>query len=131
LHRDPRFKKNADRVRNRDVLIPLLAEVFSKRTVNAWIAALEPAGVPVGGINNLQQVFDHPQVKARNMKVDVPHPLSGTVPLVASPIKMSLTPPQFTQAPPLLGEHTGQVLKEILSLPDNELATLRAAGVVS
>ena len=131
FHKDERFKKNADRVRNRDVLIPMLAAIFRQRTVNEWIALLEPAGVPVGGINNLAQVFDHPQVKARNMKVDAPHPLSGAVPLVASPIKMSLTPPQHSHAPPLLGEHTRSVLTERLGISDDELARLRADGVTA
>jgi crotonobetainyl-CoA:carnitine CoA-transferase CaiB-like acyl-CoA transferase len=130
LHRDERFKKNADRVRNRDVLIPLLADVFRKRAVNEWIALLEPAGVPVGGINNLAQVFEHPQVKARNMKITASHPLAGTVPLVASPIKMSVTPPQCRQAPPLLGEHTRQILESKLGCSAAELDALRVKGVI-
>jgi crotonobetainyl-CoA:carnitine CoA-transferase CaiB-like acyl-CoA transferase len=131
FHQDARFKKNAERVRNREMLIPMLADVFGTRTVQEWIELLEPAGVPVGGINNLEQVFAHPQVRARNMKVEVPHPLSGTVPLVASPIKMSLTPPQHTRAPPLLGEHSDSVLQERLGLTVQQLGELRAKGVVS
>jgi crotonobetainyl-CoA:carnitine CoA-transferase CaiB-like acyl-CoA transferase len=130
LHEDPRFKKNADRVRNRETLIPLLADLFRKRTVREWIDLLEPAGVPVGGINNLEQVFAHPQVQARKMRIEVPHPLSGTVPQVASPIKMSVTPPQYSRAPPTLGQHTNEVLREKLGLTDEQFAQLRAKGIV-
>jgi crotonobetainyl-CoA:carnitine CoA-transferase CaiB-like acyl-CoA transferase len=131
LHEDERFKKNADRVRNRTVLIPLLAEVFRRRTVDEWIALLEPAGIPVGGINNLEQVFAHPQVRARQMKVELPHPLSGAVPLVASPIKMSETPPRYGQAPPLLGEHTRGVLRSKLGVTEEQFASLQEKGIVA
>jgi crotonobetainyl-CoA:carnitine CoA-transferase CaiB-like acyl-CoA transferase len=129
-HQDERFKKNADRVRNRDVLIPLMAEAFRKRSVQAWVDKLEPFGVPVGPINNLAQVFDHPQVQARGMQIDVPHPLSGSVPLVANPIKMSVTPPQYTQAPPMLGQHTQSVLQERLQLTAEQLQELQTKGVI-
>jgi crotonobetainyl-CoA:carnitine CoA-transferase CaiB-like acyl-CoA transferase len=129
-HQDERFKKNADRVRNRDVLIPLMAEAFRKRSVQAWVDKLEPFGVPVGPINNLAQVFDHPQVQARGMQIDVPHPLSGSVPLVANPIKMSVTPPQYKQAPPMLGQHTQSVLQERLQLTAEQLQELQTKGVI-
>jgi len=130
LHKDDRFRKNSDRVRHREVLIPLLAEIFRQRRVAEWLALFEPAGVPVGGINNIEQVFAHPQVQARKMRMDVPHPLAGSVPLVASPIKMSATPLQCTQAPPTLGEHTDQVLKERLGMEMQQLAALRAQGIL-
>jgi formyl-CoA transferase len=131
LHEDERFKKNADRVRHRDVLIPLLADLFRKRTINEWIGLLEPAGVPVGGINNLEQVFAHPQIQARNMRVEVQHPLAGTLPLVASPMKMSVTPPQHNLAPPTLGQHTTEVLREKLGVTEEQLGQLRAKGIVA
>jgi crotonobetainyl-CoA:carnitine CoA-transferase CaiB-like acyl-CoA transferase len=130
LHKDERFKKNADRVRYRDDLIPLLAQVFRQRRVKEWIEALERVGVPVGGINNLEQVFEHPQVQARKMKIDVPHALSGSVPLVASPIKMSVTPPQCMQAPPILGEHTSVILRERLGMTVEQVEELRAKGIL-
>jgi crotonobetainyl-CoA:carnitine CoA-transferase CaiB-like acyl-CoA transferase len=129
-HQDERFKKNADRVRNRETLIPLMAEVFRKRTVQSWVDTLEPLGVPVGPINNLAQVFDHPQVQARGMKIDVPHPLTVSVPLVASPIKMSVTPPQYKQAPPMLGQHTQSVLQEHLHLTAEQLQELQTKGII-
>jgi crotonobetainyl-CoA:carnitine CoA-transferase CaiB-like acyl-CoA transferase len=129
-HQDERFKKNADRVRNREALIPLMAEAFRQHSVQAWVDKLEPFGVPVGPINNLAQVFDHPQVQARGMKIDVPHPLSGSVRLVANPIKMSVTPPQYQYAPPMLGQHTQSVLQDQLGLTVEQLQELQTKGVI-
>jgi len=127
---DARFARNADRVRNRGVLVPMLDEVLRTRTVEQWVALLEPLGIPVGPINNLAQVFDHPQVRSRGMRVDLPHPLSGTVPLVANPIKMSASPVRHELAPPMLGQHTLEVLQTRLGLSAEEVAHLRASGVI-
>lgn len=129
FHRDPRFIRNEDRVRNREVLIPLLSAVMKQRTVAEWIAAFEPLGIPVGGINNLAQVFDHPQVRAREMQIELPHPQAGTVPMVANPIKMSATPIQYEAAPPLLGQHTRDVLMDA-GLTASEIDELRHSGIV-
>jgi crotonobetainyl-CoA:carnitine CoA-transferase CaiB-like acyl-CoA transferase len=129
FHRDPRFAKNADRVRHREALVPLLAELLRGRTVKEWVAALEPLGVPVGPINTLAQVFDHPQVQSRGMRFELPHPLAGAVPMVASPMRMSGTPVSYQSAPPMLGQHTDEVLRE-LGVSDAELARLRETGVV-
>lgn len=128
--RDSRFAKNADRVRNRAVLVPLLAQVLRKRSVAEWVAALEPLGIPVGPINDLAQVFAHPQVQSRGMKLELPHPLSGSLPQVASPIKMSATPPRYALAPPMLGQHTREVLEERLGLTGDEFDRLKAGGVI-
>ena len=130
LAQDPRFAKNADRVRNRAVLVPLLDDVLRGRTVAQWVELLEPLGIPVGPINDLAHVFTHPQVRSRGMQIEVPHPLSGSVPLVASPIKMSATPVRPTSAPPMLGEHTDEVLRARLGLSAEELKELRANGIV-
>ncbi len=127
---DMRFARNADRVRNRETLIPLLAAVLRQRSVRSWIELLEPIGVPVGPINTLAQVFDHPQVQSRGMKIELDHPLAGKLPLVASPIKMSATPPRQQLAPPLLGQHTHEVLAQLLGLQDAELAALSRDGVI-
>ncbi|HMN44319.1 MAG TPA: CaiB/BaiF CoA-transferase family protein [Povalibacter sp.] len=127
---DARFRRNADRVRNRAELVPLLEDVLKQRTVAEWVALLEPLGVPVGPINNLAQVFEHPQVVSRGMRIDLPHPLSGSVPQVASPIRMSATPLQYSAAPPTLGQHTREVLRERLDLSEEELERLAARGVV-
>ncbi|HKP56753.1 MAG TPA: CaiB/BaiF CoA-transferase family protein [Polyangiales bacterium] len=128
--RDPRFARNADRVRNRAILVPLLAAEFERRSVRAWVELLQPLGVPIGPINDLAQVWDDPQVAARGMKVHVSHPLYDRLPLVASPIKLSLTPPVAPIAPPTLGQHTDQVLREHLGMSDAELAELRSATVI-
>ena len=127
---DERFRRNADRVRNRAVLVPLLEDVLKQKTVSEWVALLEPLGVPVGPINTLAQVFDHPQVISRGMRIDLPHPLAGSVPQVASPIKMSATPPQYSAAPPTLGQHTREVLKDRLDLSDDDLSALKQDGVI-
>jgi crotonobetainyl-CoA:carnitine CoA-transferase CaiB-like acyl-CoA transferase len=128
---DPRFAKNADRVRHRAVLVPLLAHVVAQRPQRDWLAALEAVGVPCGPINRLDAVFADPQVVARGMRIDMPHPLAGTVPQIAPPMKFSGTPVAPERAPPLLAEHTAQVLRERLHLDDAAIAALSAAGVVA
>ncbi len=127
---DERFAKNADRVRNRDVLVPLVADVMTTRSQRAWLAALEPLGVPCGPINRLDQVFADPQLAARGLRMDLPHPLAGTVPQVGTPVKFSATPPDYGRAPPLLGEHTADVLRGRLAMNDGTIAELAARGVI-
>ena len=127
---DPRFATNPQRVNHRDTLVPILAAIVERRSKADWIAALESAGVPCGPINDLGEVFEDPQVVAREMQVTVAHPLAGEVKLVRSPIKMSATPPEVTGHPPLLGEHTEAVLQELLGVDTERLASLRAAGIV-
>jgi len=121
---DPRFATNAARVRHRAELIPLLRQATVMRTTREWIAALEAAGVPCGPINGLAEVFDDPQVIARGLRIDLPHPVAGTVPGVANPIRLSATPVAYDRAPPVLGEHTAEVLRDWLGLGDG--AALRA-----
>ncbi len=129
LARDARFTRNADRVRHRGVLVPLLAAFMKTRARADWLAALEAAKVPCGPINDLADVFADPQVLARDMTVEMPHPLAGSVRLVASPMKFSATPVQYRRPPPLLGEHTAQILGE-LGLDEAAVAALRAAHAV-
>jgi crotonobetainyl-CoA:carnitine CoA-transferase CaiB-like acyl-CoA transferase len=126
---DERFRRNADRVLNRDVLVPMLADVLRRRRVQEWIDLLEPVGVPVGPINDLAQVFEHPQVRSRGIRRDLPHPLAGTVPTVCSPIRMSASPVRHELAPPLLGQHTRDVLKAF-GMSDEEIDALAARGVI-
>jgi formyl-CoA transferase len=130
LAQDPRFATNPDRVRNRLTLVPIVGEIMRTRTTRQWLEALEPAGVPVGPINNLAQVFKDPQVQARGMKVEAPHPLAGKVPMVASPMKLSTTPVEHRTAPPTLGQHTGEILTALLGLTEQEIAQLRERGVL-
>jgi crotonobetainyl-CoA:carnitine CoA-transferase CaiB-like acyl-CoA transferase len=129
LARDERFVRNADRVRHRDLLIPLLAQRMRTRSKQQWLSALEAAKVPCGPINDLAEVFADPQVHARGMAVPVPHPLSDSLRLVANPIKLSATPVQVSRAPPLLGQHTDEVLAG-LGIDAAECARLRRRGIV-
>ena len=127
---DPRFATNPQRVRARDDLVPLLAAMVARQTKATWIAALEAASVPCGPINDLAEVFDDPQVRARGMRVDLPHPSAGTVSVPGSALKMSATPPDYRLPPPLLGEHTDSLLRERLGLDDAELARLRGKNII-
>ncbi len=127
---DPRFSTNQARVAHRAELIPLIRQATVFKTTAQWVALLEEAGVPCGPINDLAQVFADPQVQARGLRVELSHPLAGTVPQVASPIRLSETPVQYRNAPPLLGEHTERVLGEMLGLSPERIAALREAGVV-
>jgi len=129
LARDPRFVRNADRVRHRATLVPQLAARLKTRTRADWLGALEAAKVPCGPINDLAEVFADPQVRSRGMTVPMAHPLTDALRLVASPIKLSATPVQYRRAPPLLGEHTDAVLGE-LGLSAGEIADLRGCGAL-
>ncbi len=130
IARDSRFATNAGRVTNRDALVPLVAGWLAGRTTAEWLAALEPAGVPCGPVNALDQVFADPQVRHRGMRVDLPHPDAGTVPSVASPLRFSVTAAEHTVPPPRLGEHTLPVLRGLLGLSEQRIAELRQDGIV-
>lgn len=127
---DPRFATNKQRVAHRAELIPLIRQATVFKTTAEWVAALELAGVPCGPINDVAQVFADPHVQARGLKVELPHALGGTVPQVASPIRLSETPVEYRRAPPLLGEHTLEVLTGVLGLSDEAVMALREAGVL-
>jgi formyl-CoA transferase len=127
---DARFATNAARVRNRATLVPMIDERMRTRSQRDWLAALERVGVPSGPINRLDQVFDDPHVVARGMRVDLPHPLAGTLPQVRAPLRLSGTPLAYAAAPPLLGEHTSPVLRDRLGLDAAALAALAARGVI-
>jgi formyl-CoA transferase len=130
LAQDPRFARNPDRVRNRGVLIPVIEEVLMQRPAREWIDGLDAVGVPCGPINNIAQVFENPQVQHRGMKINVAHALAGTVSLVASPLKLSETPARHDHPPPLLGEHTGDILRGLLGMDDAEIEGLAARGII-
>jgi crotonobetainyl-CoA:carnitine CoA-transferase CaiB-like acyl-CoA transferase len=130
LASDPRFAKNADRVRNRDVLVPLLEDVVRARPVAFWFERLEAVGVPCGPINSIAQALADPQIVARGLRVDLPHALAGSVPLVGNPIRMNVSPPAYRLPPPQLGEHTADVLRELAGVDADALAALARARIV-
>jgi crotonobetainyl-CoA:carnitine CoA-transferase CaiB-like acyl-CoA transferase len=130
LPSDPRFARNADRVTNREAVIEILAQHFLAATADEWVRRIHPQGVPIGVINSIAQALDEPQVKARNMLVNIPHPLKADFVTVGSPIKLSGTPVEYLRPAPMLGEHTDEVLKRQLGLDDERLAELKAHGVI-
>jgi crotonobetainyl-CoA:carnitine CoA-transferase CaiB-like acyl-CoA transferase len=130
LGSDERFATNAARVNNREELITLLKSIFSVRSVDEWLSMLEAAGIPCGPINTLDKVFAGPQVAAREMLVTMEHPTIGDLPLVGSPLSFSGTPVEYKLPPPLLGQHTREILREILGYSEEEIESLKANGVI-
>ena len=130
LASEPRFVKNADRVRHRAELVPMLETVMKTRPKADWLSALEAAKVPCGAINSLDEVFSDPQVQARGMVTHWQHPLRADLPLVSSPIKLEKTPVRTDRPPPMLGQHTDEVLGELLGVDAARLATLRDRQVI-
>ena len=132
LARDARFATNQARVRHRGELIDRLKPIPLDRPSGDWIEGLQARNVSCGPIKTIDQVFADPQVEARGMKMEMRHPLAGDkpVPLIASPIRMSATPPSYRRPPPILGQHTDQVLQELLGLDRDRLAALRRADVI-
>jgi crotonobetainyl-CoA:carnitine CoA-transferase CaiB-like acyl-CoA transferase len=127
---DPRFATNAARVDNRTILIKLLAPIFATRTTEEWIAHLEKANVACGPINAIDKVFSDPQAIARNLTISMNHSVAGALNLVASPLRLAKTPPEYRLPPPLLGEHTEKILKDILGLDADAISALRAKGAI-
>ncbi|MEX2240670.1 MAG: CaiB/BaiF CoA-transferase family protein [Burkholderiales bacterium] len=130
LASDPRFETNGKRVENRVELTRLLGEIFRKRSKKDWVELLDAAGVPNGPINDIAQVFAEPQVKARGVKIEVEHPVAGKLPMVASPMRFSGTPLEHKTPPPLLGEHTEEILRGVLGMSAEDVARLRANGAI-
>ncbi|MDP7310843.1 MAG: CaiB/BaiF CoA-transferase family protein [Alphaproteobacteria bacterium] len=132
LAADERYTTNARRVKNRDGLTPVLADIIASKSIAHWVEGLVGVNVPCSPINTIDQVFNDPQVVAREMKINMPHPhLSGeTMDLIASPLRLSRSPVSYRQAPPQLGEHTAEVLEELLEMDEKKMAALREKGVI-
>jgi crotonobetainyl-CoA:carnitine CoA-transferase CaiB-like acyl-CoA transferase len=130
LASDVRFATNGKRVENRAELTRLLQGIFARRPTQDWLELLEAAGVPNGPINDVAQVFEEPQVKARGVRVELEHSAAGKLPTVASPMRFSGTPLEHRLAPPLLGQHTEEILRERLGRSAAQIAALRAEGVI-
>ncbi len=129
LATDERFSVNPQRIRNRAELIPLLAAMVKKKTKQQWISELEAAGVPCGPINTLKEAHENEQVVARGLRFDLPHPTAGTVPMVGNPIRYSATALEYHMPPPLLGQHTREVLAS-LGYSEAEIAQLGSSRIV-
>ena len=127
---DPRFADNPSRVANRDALSEILNQVFATRDAAEWLGKLQEAGIPSGPINAIKDVFNHPQAETRELKLEIEHPTAGLVGFPGFPYKFSGTPAELRRPPPLLGEHTEEVLVELLNYTLPEVTSLREAGVV-
>ena len=127
---DERFRTNVSRVKNRDDLVPMIQEKFREKPAAHWIDTLTGIGVPCGPINNIKQVFDDPHIKSRGMRVEVDHPRGGKISMLANPARLSVTPPSYERVPPQLGEHTDEVLRNVLSLDNAASEALRSAGII-
>ncbi len=130
LAADPRYATMPGRITNRSTLIPLLHEIFRQRPSRRWLADLEAAGVPCGPINDYEEVFEDPQVRHRGLKIEIPHAAGVPCPTVASPMRFSETPVDYKLPPPLLGEHTREVLGDLLGMCREELDRLAAKKII-
>ncbi|RTL93056.1 CoA transferase [Ancylobacter aquaticus] len=130
LAADARFATNRDRVAHRETLIPIVADALTRQSTGEWLAMLDAAGIPAGPINTIAQAFAEPQALARGLAINLPHPLGGHAPGVRSPLRLSDSPTQEPTAPPLLGQHTDEVLATVLGLSICERQALREAGAI-
>ena len=132
LSEDSRFKSNASRVKNRKILAQMINELTQCNSTQFWLEGLEKLQVPCGPVNTIEEVFNDPQIKHREMEISLPHPLSGkgNVSLIGSPVKMSATPVSYRNAPPTLGQHTNEILAEILGMDEEECRDLAKKGVI-
>ena len=131
LASDERFETNSNRVKHRDFLIPGLAEIMLTQDTDAWLEQLNQKGIPCGPIANIDQVFDNPQVQHRGMQLELDHPVAGKVPSVANPIRLSESAVTYDKAPPLLGQHTEQVVCDLLGLGRDQIDQLINDGIIA
>jgi formyl-CoA transferase len=129
LFADERFSTNSARVQNRDVLISMLKPVFLEKSVKEWLTLIGDQ-FPCGPINTFEQVFAMPHVREREMLIEMEHPTIGALPLVGSPLKMGGTPVEYRLPPPLMGQHTKEILREILGYPDEKMMALMESGCI-
>jgi len=127
---DPRFETNPKRVEHRDALLPMVAGRLAEKTCGEWMELLVAAAVPCGPVNNMERLWNDPQLLHRKMVAEVPHPTIGTLKLCGVPVKYSETPAEIKQAPPLLGQHTDEILSEVLGRTPEEIEALRQDGAI-
>jgi len=128
---DERFRKNSDRVGHRETLVPQISAIMQSKTSADWLEQLNSRGIPCGPINDIEQVFADPQVQHRGLQLELEHPVAGKVASVANPIRLSQTPIEYDQSPPLLGQHTDAVLQRILNLDADAIAELRNNAIIA
>jgi len=128
---DERFRKNSDRVGHRETLVPQISAIMQSKTSADWLEQLNSRGIPCGPINDIEQVFADPQVQHRGLQLELEHPVAGKVASVANPIRLSQTPIEYDQAPPLLGQHTDAVLQRILDLDADAITDLRNNAIIT
>ena len=127
---DPRFLTNADRTKNRAYLYPILEAGFLKKTAKEWLRVLEKAGIPCGPVNRIDEIMNDPQVKARDMIIELEHPVAGKLKMPGTPIKLSETPGSIVEPAPLLGEHTFEILGDMLGMTEEEILALKEEKVL-
>ena len=130
LREDPRFRTNGDRVTHKVELGEILGEVIALRPASDWLSALRDAGLPCGPINDVEAVFDHPQVQPRDLILEVEHPIAGSIHLTGFPYKLTQTPAELRHPPPLLGEHTEEVLTHVLGYSNEEIERMHERGAI-
>lgn len=128
---DERFESNPKRVENREILLPMVHELFAQKTCDEWMDILVDAAIPCGPVNNMEHLFADPQIKHRDMIAEVPHPTIGNLKLTGMPIKYSETPGQIRMHPPLLGEHTDEILNAVLDYSPEKIDELKKKGAVA
>jgi crotonobetainyl-CoA:carnitine CoA-transferase CaiB-like acyl-CoA transferase len=131
LPQDERFRRNRDRIVHREELEAILASHFQGDSADEWVRRIHAVRVPVGAINDIAQALEEPQVKARNMRIALPHPYNDGFEMVGSPIRLSDTPVRYERPPPVLGQHTDQVMRDVLKLAPDRIAALAAMGVIA
>jgi crotonobetainyl-CoA:carnitine CoA-transferase CaiB-like acyl-CoA transferase len=127
---DPRFATNPDRVLHRDELLPILETTFAEKSRSDWLEILVQARIPVGPVYSIEEMFSDPQVLHRHMLLKIQHPKAGQLKQIGIPMKFSETPPEIRLAPPLLGEHTDEILRTLLGYDSERIADLRGQGII-
>ena len=130
IKNDQRFRNNELRTRNQKVLFILLQKTFEGKTVNEWVSIFDAAGIPVALINTIDKLLDNPQLNARNMFLDIPHPVIGNMKITGTPINLEKTPGDISSPAPILGQHTEEILKNVLNIDDSTIAYWKKNGTL-